>query len=145
MSKNNRFKLPAAAYLVLIQDDSILLAKRKGSWKAGWWSLVAGHIDGDETMKDAIAREAYEEVGLIIKPEDLDVKCVMHRKAEDTEYFDVFLQPRKWEGKLEIREPDKIADLQFFSLKDLPDMLLEYVKEAIDASKKGISYIDHGW
>ena len=145
MTKNNRFTLPAAAYLVLIQDGSILLAKRKGSWKAGWWSLVAGHIDGDETMKEAIVREAYEEVGLVIKPDDLDITCVMHRKAEDTEYFDVFLQPTKWEGIPEIREPDKIADLQFFSIKDLPEMLLDYVKTAIDAGNEDISYIDYGW
>ncbi len=145
MAKNTRFKLPAAAYLIIIENDSVLLIKRKGSWRAGFWSLIAGHIDGNETMKEAIAREAFEEAGIVVRPDQLEVTCVMHRKADDTEYFDVFLRAKTWSGNLEIREPDKIEEMGFFPLDSLPEKTLDYVERALRLNGSGISYIDHGW
>ncbi len=146
MSKNVlRFTLPAAAYLILIHENQILLAKRKGGWASGSYSLIAGHIDGSETMKQAISREALEEAGIEISPSDLTVTCVMHRKDVDTEYFDVFLRADNWKGRPVIQEPDKMSDLRFFPLDKLPDNLLEHVKAAIQHIEQGVTYLDYGW
>jgi 8-oxo-dGTP pyrophosphatase MutT (NUDIX family) len=143
--KTQRFTLPAAAYLILIKEDQLLLLERKGGWSAGMFSLVAGHIDGNETMKEAIVREAYEEVGIIIDQNDLEIKCVMHRMSEDTEYFDIFIQATQWEGNPTNREPEKIGVLKFFSIHHLPDNLLDHVKCALNAIDHGQMYIDYGW
>lgn len=145
MINTKRFTLPAAAYLILIKDQKILLAQRKGGWSSGMYSLVAGHIDGNETMKEAIVREAHEEVGITLNPDDLEIKCVMHRMSEDAEYFDVFIQASQWIGEPVNQEPDKIGDLQFFSLDDLPSNLLDHVKCALNAVEHGQKYIDYGW
>jgi 8-oxo-dGTP diphosphatase len=140
-----RFTLPAAAYLILIKQDKILLAQRKGGWAAGMYSLVAGHIDGSETMKQAIVREAKEEIGIDIQPDQLSITCVMHRYSDDTEYFDVFLKADTWEGEPSNCEPDKIEKLDFFPMDQLPESLLDHVKTALSAMGQGVSYIDFGW
>lgn len=145
MTKTKRFTLPAAAYLILIKDNKILLAEKKGGWSAGMYCLVAGHIDGNERMKDAIVREAFEEVGITLHPDDLEIKCVMHRMSEDTEYFDVFIQAGNWKGEPLNREPDKIGHLEFFPLDNLPENLVDHVKCALNAIEHGQMYIDYGW
>lgn len=140
-----RFQLYGACYLVLIENGKILLGRRQGAWAAGKYSMVAGHLDGGETMKQSMMREAHEEAGIILKPEDLEVVLVMHRKSADREYFDAFLQAKKWAGKIEILEPDKCDDLRFFPLDKLPEGLLDYIKVAIDCIHQGVHYIDYGW
>lgn len=101
-TKNNeRFKVYAAAFLVLVKDGQVLLLKRKGTgYKDGEYSLIAGHLDGGETTKQCIIREAREEAGIKINPEDLEVTHTMHYLSPDREYFGIFLNAEKWSGKI---------------------------------------------
>ena len=54
---------PAAA-VVLVQNNQVLLVKRKYEPKAGYWSLPAGFIEYDETPEQAAIRETKEETGI---------------------------------------------------------------------------------
>lgn len=47
--------------LILADDGSVLVVKEGGRT---WWDLPGGGMDHDENIKDAIARELYEEVCL---------------------------------------------------------------------------------
>jgi 8-oxo-dGTP diphosphatase len=62
MTKPPKFKLPVVVLLVLIEDGKVLLMRRQNTgWGDGDYDLVAGHIDGQETLQAALSREAYEE------------------------------------------------------------------------------------
>jgi 8-oxo-dGTP diphosphatase len=77
-----RFKLTPAAYVIFKKGDQVLLLKRaKTGYYDGYYSLPAGHFDGGETAKDVAVREVSEEVGLTIRPEDLKLVHVSHRKS----------------------------------------------------------------
>jgi 8-oxo-dGTP pyrophosphatase MutT (NUDIX family) len=79
MPNQERFKAFVAAYLVLIKDGQILLHKRANSgYQDGNYSLVAGHLDGGETTKQCIIREALEEANIKLNPEYLEVVYVTH-------------------------------------------------------------------
>ena len=58
---------PAAA-VVLIENDLVLLVKRKYEPKAGDWSLPAGFIEYDESPSETAIRETKEETGLDTEP-----------------------------------------------------------------------------
>jgi 8-oxo-dGTP diphosphatase len=59
MAEAQRFKIFIAAYLVLEDNGKLLLHKRANSgYEDGNYSLVAGHLDGAETAKHSIIREA---------------------------------------------------------------------------------------
>jgi 8-oxo-dGTP pyrophosphatase MutT (NUDIX family) len=142
---NERFKLIPTSHLVLINGGKILLLRRFNTgYEDGNYSVVAGHLDGDETFIQAMVREAKEEAGIDIKPEDLEVVHVMHRKSND-ERIDFFIQAKSWIGTPKIMEPNKCDDLSWFELGKLPDNVIPYVKQAIEHIRNNVLYSEHGW
>ena len=146
-----RFKLTPASYLVLIKDGKILLSKRFNTgYEDGNYSLVAGHLDGQETFRQAMTREALEEAGIIVNPEDLRVVHVMHRQstfhdANLRERVDVFTTTEKWSGEPKIMEPHKCDDMNWFSFDELPKNIIPYVKQALEHIRDGVFYSEHGF
>lgn len=141
-----RFKAVVSVHLILIKDNCVLLYLRQNTgFGDGLYSVIAGHIDGDETVTQAMIRESYEEAGIIVKPEDLEINCVMHRKTSDREIIDYFMILHKWENVIENLEPHKCAELRFFDLKDLPNNMVPYVKEGIRCSLNNIKFTEFGW
>jgi len=52
---NKRFMFRAACYLLLIKKDKMLLLRRFNTgWEDGKYTLISGHLEGDETVKQAI-------------------------------------------------------------------------------------------
>lgn len=79
--------------------------------------MPAGHLDGGETAREGGVREIKEEIGIVIKPEDMTVVHVMHRKAKNDERIDFFMTARKYTGEIVNNEPDKCDDLHSFRLR----------------------------
>jgi len=143
-----RFKLIPAVYLFLIKDGKILLLRRfQTGYRDGSYSLPAGHLNGNESMRAALAREAKEEAGIDINPGDLEFALLMHRSAEtnDHERTDIFFIAKEWQGTVNNAEPDKCDDLSWFLLDDLPQNTVDYVRVAIDCYSKGNKYCEFGW
>lgn len=141
-----RFKLIPTSHLILIKDSKILLLRRFNTgYEDGNYSVVAGHLDGDETFIQAMVREAKEEAGIAIKPEDLEVVHVMHRKCPNEERIDFFIQAKSWVGEPKIMESHKCDDLSWFELDNLPHNVIPYVKQAIECVRNKILYSEHGW
>ena len=142
-----RFHLRAAVYLILLRDDDVLLARRfRTGWEDGKYSMIAGHLDGGETVTTAMIREAYEEGGLVIQPRYLKVVHTMHRKAGGhIEYIDFFAHAEKWEGEPTIKEPDKCDDIGWFPRNALPSNVLPHVRAAIDFHRNGVAFSECDW
>jgi 8-oxo-dGTP diphosphatase len=145
-AKKERFKLTPASYLILIKDNKILLSRRFNTgYEDGNYSLVAGHLDGNETFIQGMIRETKEEAGIGIKPEDLKVVHMMHRKVPGEERIDCFLVAKKWKGEPKIMEPHKCDNLRWFELDNLPKNIVPFIKQAIDCISKNIFYSEFGW
>lgn len=140
-----RFKLLGAVHLLLIKDEHILLLKRYNTgYEDGNYSVVAGHLDGDEEVKSAMIREAREEAGIVIAPQDMQVTGVMHRKSND-ERIDFFLVAHDWHGEIINNEPHKCAELRWFPLNQLPENVIPYVRRAIQNYQQGHWFDSFGW
>ncbi|MEL7670820.1 NUDIX hydrolase [Methanobacterium sp.] len=50
--------------MILCEDDSIVLIKRKYDPYKGSWALPGGFVEWGETVESAVVREAKEETGL---------------------------------------------------------------------------------
>ncbi len=143
---SERFKIYIAAYLVLQKDDQILFHKRKNSgYMDGYYSLVAGHLDGAETAKQAIIRETQEEAGIALQEEDLQVTHVSHRFGSHREYIDIYLTANKWKGQITNLEPDKCDGLEWFSLEQFPEKIVPEVREVLSHIQKNKFYSDVGF
>ena len=140
-----RFKFIVSVYVLFVRDGKILMLRRANTgWQDGNYSLVAGHAEGNEAITTATVREAKEESGVEIKPEDLQLKVVMHR-IDDREQLDFFFEPKTWQGEPKNMEPDKCDDLSWFPLDNLPPNTIPYIKEAIRCYREGIIYSEFGF
>ena len=141
-----RFKLTPSSYLILIKNNKILLLRRFNTgYEDGNYSVVAGHLDGNETFIQTIIREAKEEAGINIKPENLEVVHMMHRRVPGEERIDCFIVADNWKGEPRIMEPHKCDDLSWFDLNNLPSNVIPYIRQAIDCILKKILYSEFGW
>jgi len=141
-----RIKLIPASHLILIRDTKILLLRRFNTgYQDGKYSVVAGHLDGNETFIQAMVREAKEEAGIKINPEDLEIVHIMHRRCPNEERIDFFIQAKSWTGEPTIIEPNKGDNLKWFDLDNLPKNIIPYVKQAIEYVRENVVYSEHGW
>lgn len=141
-----KFKYIGSSYLILIEDNKVLLLKRSDTgYMDGYYGLPSGHLDGNETAREGGARETKEEIGIVVEPLDLRVVHVMHRKADNDERIDFFVTANKYQGEVENCEPYKCEELKWFNLDNLPENIIPYIKEAINNYKNNIFYSEWGW
>lgn len=143
--KKDRFKLTTAVHLFLLDGNKILLSRRYNTgYRDGFYSVAAGHLDGNEKAKSAMVREAKEEAGIDIDENDIEFVHVMHRKSED-ERLDFFFVSKKWKNGIINMEPHKCDDLRWFEIDSLPENMVPYVRKAIENFKSGVPFDQFGW
>lgn len=140
-----RAHFPVTVHLFFLRRNQVLLLRRFNTGYAdGQYSVPAGHLDGDETVLAAAAREAQEEVGVCIETGDIRFSSVMHRRDGD-ERVDFFVHIRRWEGEPANTEPEKCDDLLWADIHDLPSNTIPYIRQALHNHFTGITFDEFGW
>lgn len=148
MSK--KYTFVSAVHLFLIDSvGRILLARRYNTgYEDGNYSVVAGHVEEHETIKQAAQREAMEEAGIEISTEDLEFIHVMQRRREKPHHpdrIDFFMVVKNWKGTPAIMENDKCDDLAWFEPNAIPENTIPYIRQAILAYQKEKKFSEFGW
>lgn len=131
-----RFQLAVSVNILLMKADKYLLIRRANTgWADGYYSLPAGHVEGNEPLTAAAVREVKEEAGIDIDPAHLQLVHVMHRsnKEDDQERLDFYFLIKQWKGEPHLGEPEKSDHLGWFAVSELPENTLENVKRALEA------------
>jgi 8-oxo-dGTP pyrophosphatase MutT (NUDIX family) len=146
VNEKKRHQLSASVFVMLVKDEKICMLRRHGTgWMDGSFSIPAGGLDAGETVQAAAIREAYEEVGVRIAPDDLHYVHTLHSKTNGNTWLGHFFQTAHWDGAAALREPDKHADLQWWPVDDLPPETIPYVRQAILAVAAQNPYSEYGW
>jgi 8-oxo-dGTP diphosphatase len=130
-----RFRAVVAVHLLLLRGEEVLLLRRANTgYEDGNYSVIAGHLDGNETASQAMVREVAEEAGITVGSTDLRFVHVMHRKeaAEADERIDLFFAATHWQGEPKIGEPEKCGELRWAALDALPATMVPYVRVALE-------------
>jgi len=131
------YRNPApAAGVILVENDEVLMVRRKFEPKRGMWSLPAGFLESDEDVEECAVRETKEET-------NLDIEIVRLLNA-----YSAFDDPRTavvlliYIGKRvggEVRPGDDASETAFFHLDRLPeDIAFESHKNALKDYKSNM-------
>jgi len=143
----DRFVVVPAAYVFLLRPapdgpgQEVLLQLREGTgYMDGYWAAaVAGHVEKGESVFEAAAREAAEEID--VREVRLTPLCAMQRTGADgapvDERVDYFFAAASWSGDPRIVEPHKCADLRWFGLHNLPAPVVPHELRVLEAIRAG--------
>lgn len=144
----SRHTVVPAVYVVFRKGDEVLLLKRANTgYRDGDYSMPAGHFDGGESAITAAIREAKEEVGVDINPQDLKLVHTQNRVAEsgDHERINLFFETRHWQGDIVNAEPDKCSELRWTRLDTLPENLVPELTYMLKHYQNDEPYGDFGF
>ena len=142
-----RNKAIPAAYLFLEKDGKFLTARRCNTgYQDGNYQVPAGHVDAGELPSEALIREAKEEIGIDISPDNVELVHASYRPKHDNtdNRVDFFFRVKKWSGEVENMEPNKCDDLKWVTLDELPETMTPHVRDAFDCMRKNIFYKELG-
>ncbi|MEI6495013.1 MAG: NUDIX domain-containing protein, partial [bacterium] len=66
-----------AANCLVIKEDKILLGWKKRGFGAGLLTGIGGKKNPEETYADAAARELFEESGVVVDPQKIELAAVV--------------------------------------------------------------------
>ena len=114
-------------------DGRVLLCKRLKAPEAGFWNIVGGKVDLMEPSAEAARREAEEESGLKIGA--VDFLCVAEEviPADGQHWVSLIYVTRDFTGEATLTEPDKLSEIGWFDLNDLPQPLSAFSGKAFAA------------
>ncbi len=144
----SRHRVPLACYLLLKRENKLLLIRRFNTgWQDGDYTLVSGHLDGNESARMAMQREAKEEAGISVEVRDLRIIYVLHRLDNSTgeEYIDFFLTCDSWAGEPSNMEPQKCDDMKWFEVDKLPKNITPNVAFALERISRKEFYGELGF
>jgi 8-oxo-dGTP diphosphatase len=138
-----RHRVVVDVHLLLLQNGQVLLGLRQNTGFAdGCWHVPAGHLAAGESLPEALAREAREELGIVVDPGSTRLVHVMHHASGRVA---VFFAVKDWRGRVENREPDKCRALHWHDLERLPPCTVDYACRAIADWREGRAFSLYGW
>lgn len=117
-----------------------MLRRFNTGYHDGDYSLPAGHLEKGEFASIGTVREVAEEISIILKPRDISIAHIMHRLCGDHERIDFFFRPIRWSGTPRNVETHRCDKASWFSLSELPDNIVPYIKVALEKYQAGIFY-----
>lgn len=135
-----------AAYVILRQDDKIAFVLRNATgWMNGYYGLPSGKVEVGESFTAAAIREAREEIGVSLRPDQLAPVLTVQRKDKDSQWVDVYFVAATWEGEPYNAEPDMHSEQVWLDADDLPDNVIPAVRSALQHIQMGHHYAEQGW
>ncbi len=139
-----RTLIPAAANLIIQHGSHILLMKRSDKTEM-WpdhWAFPGGKLDDGELFREAAIRETREEIGIIVRSEDIKQEVMIAHRTITWVKTIYIGQVEIYENSPELLEPELATDLAWFAITDLPSPMIPIHRAALDAIENGVSYIE---
>jgi 8-oxo-dGTP diphosphatase len=128
--------------LILYNKGKILLLKQTKA-NGGNYTLVGGTVESMEYARESLIRESLEEAGIVLRPKDLQLAHVLHKKTAISQRITLYFKANRWEGALQSREPEKFTEVEWVSLERLPKNLTGTVGHVLKQYRKGVMYSEY--
>ncbi len=126
--------------VVVVDDDNVLLGKRKNAYKSGWFGLPGGRLDIGEPFQDCGKRELIEETSL--NDVLLTYVGIVREYQDDYDFFHIVYTGILQKKQPIVNEPNKCESWNWFPMNAIPEKTLPGHREAIKMFKNNKNLID---
>jgi len=125
MQSNEKQRPKVGVGVIIVNNDKVLLGKRKNAHGNGTWAFPGGHLEFGETWEACALRETEEEVGVKISNPLFVVATndIFTGEDEGKHYVTIYLRAEYLGGEPEIKEPEKWETWEWFDWDALPKPL----------------------
>lgn len=140
-SVKSRFKCTPCIFFYLTRNGKngkeVLLQLRDhtGYMDGKYHFGAAGHVEAGESFAEAAIREAAEEIGITVLPEDLILKYISY--GLDDKYLRCVFGSKAYTGAPRVCEPDKCAGLLWADVDNLPENIVPFLPAIIHDIENG--------
>lgn len=141
-----RHKEVVDVHLIVRRGDEVLLARRANTgYGDGLLHVPSGHVEAGEDVREAVIREAREEIGLVLAPGEVSAELVLqHRGPAGNPRIGWFFETTYGAGGEPFNaEPDKCDELSWHRADALPDDMVAYCRAGIEAWRAGQRFVLH--
>lgn len=135
--------IPSVAAVIRDADGRVLVQQQRD----GQWSLPAGAIEPGENPATAVAREAFEETGLVVRPERVagvmgGPSCrVRYANGDEVEYTVIVFECVVVGGELRVVD-DETMQLAFLPVEDVLTRITFTYPAVVLAGTPGAAYFE---
>lgn len=130
------------AVRLILEDKDKMLFLRQTKRNGGRFTLVGGNVEEHEFAREALAREATEEAGIHVEPNELTLVHVLHRHKlkKDETLLVLYFKASRFHGEPESLEPKKFKDVAWFPINNLPEDVSKPTLHVLRCIRQGIIY-----
>ncbi|MFG1793968.1 NUDIX domain-containing protein [Nocardia sp. NPDC049149] len=139
--------IAVAVQLLIVRDGRLLLTRRHNTGFAdGDWNAPGGRLEQGEHVLAAVIREANEEVGVQLVPDEVRMVAVLHIQSPLGGTRIVFtFHAETWTGEPYNREPERCSDLRWFGFDEIPPATLLSTRAGLNLFLHGEHFGVCGW
>jgi 8-oxo-dGTP diphosphatase len=132
---------------ILEKNSNILFLLRQNTpFFSGHYGLIGGQVEDNESITDALRRELYEEIGITITQDGMHfVHCLSFKNEQDKAILALVFKIMHWNGEIINKEPEKCAELAWFSSHALPANIVPRHRHIIEMIQQNSLYSESGW
>ena len=132
---------------ILEKDSKLLFLLRQNSkFFNDHYGLMGGTVEQQESVADALIREAYEEIGITITKDNLHfAHCLSFTNEKKEDILALVFRITDWDIEPINNEPHKCTELAWFSPNELPENIRPRHRQIIEMVYNSIFYSEDGW
>ncbi len=115
-----------------LEEEKVLLGKRKNAHGGGTWSFPGGHLEHGETPEACAKRETLEETGVEITNLRRATYTNDVFDAERKHYITLFITADHSSGVPRVYEPEKCVEWKWFAWENLPEPLFLPIQNLLE-------------
>lgn len=146
MTTVRNLAVPAVFVILRRGSETFFMRRMNTGWADGQWTLPSGHVEKDETARQAAARELKEETGIDVPEDELRFAHSLYRmgtyQGSPAHRIDLFFELSPSVMPVNA-EPEK-CDQVMWCVKP-PEETLGFVQRVLDRIDLGLRYSEDGW
>ena len=111
--------------LVMIQNSKgEFLIQKRSKQKGGKFAATGGHVKSGQTSVEGMIDEIQEEIGLTVKPEELEL-LYSSREDEQDVFFDLYYMKKDFEISDLVLQEEEVESVSWKTIEEIDELIKE--------------------